>query len=62
VCGLYGCQIEAIKNLVLTGVNADICDNEIVGPDDLSFNFFLVADDVGKRVRRLKLICCVLLV
>jgi len=50
VCGLYGCQIESLKNLVLTGVNADIYDNEIVCADDLSYNFFLIAEDVGKRV------------
>jgi ubiquitin-activating enzyme E1 len=47
--GMGGLGIEIAKNLVLTGVKAlTICDDDLVKISDLSSNFFLREDMIGR--------------
>jgi hypothetical protein len=39
-----------LKNIVLAGMNVTIQDCTTVSGDDLDYNFFLSAVDVGKNV------------
>ena len=48
VVGLQGLNVEAAKNIVLAGMNVTVQDDTKVLAEDLSFNFFLSPDDVGK--------------
>ena len=48
VLGLQGLNVEATKNLVLAGMSVTVQDDTTVALEDLSFNFFLSSEDVGR--------------
>ena len=51
-CLRFGVAIAQVcKNLVLAGISATLQDDATVTAKDLSANFFLTMDDVGKNVR-----------
>jgi len=47
VLGLQGLNVEVTKNIVLAGMSVTVQDDSLVSLEDLSFNFFLTADNVG---------------
>lgn len=49
MCGLGAVNAEVCKNLVLAGISATLQDDATVTAKDLSANFFLTMDDVGKN-------------
>jgi ubiquitin-activating enzyme E1 len=50
--GLRGVGIETAKNLILTGVaEVTLHDDAILTQEDLTFNFFISASDVGHKSR-----------
>jgi len=53
IYGLTGLGVEIAKNLILAGVKqVSIYDKETVAPQDLSSNFFLSQNDIGKCSRQ----------
>lgn len=50
IIGLNGINIEACKNLVLSGINITIIDDNIVNEEMIENVFFLEEEDVGKYV------------
>lgn len=48
--GKNGIQEEAIKNLVLTGMNVTLANSGIVSEADVSSSYFLQMPDIGKNV------------
>jgi ubiquitin-like 1-activating enzyme E1 A len=48
VWGLEGSNVEVCKNLILAGVALTVRDHRSVGNDDVDFNYFLRAEDLGK--------------
>ncbi|KAK1936903.1 hypothetical protein X943_003628 [Babesia divergens] len=48
--GKNGIQEEAIKNLVLTGMNVTLANSGIVSEADVSSSYFLQMSDIGKNV------------
>ena len=48
VMGLHGLNVEVVKNIVLAGMSVTIQDDTAVKMEDLSFNFFLAPEDIGK--------------
>ena len=48
ICGLKGLNIEVVKNIVLAGMNVVLIDSSKVEITNLSCNFFLSVDDVGR--------------
>lgn len=52
LCGLSGVGVEVAKNLILSGVGRVVlCDPIKVQLEDLSSNFFLKVNDVGRKSR-----------
>jgi ubiquitin-activating enzyme E1 len=52
IVGMRGLGVEVAKNLILTGpARVDICDREMVKIEDLSANFYLTEEHVGKSRR-----------
>lgn len=51
ICGMRDLNIEVTKNIVLAGMNITIQDSELVTGNDLSNNYFLTANDIGKNVQ-----------
>lgn len=49
VCGLGNVNVEVVKNIVLAGMKVTIQDSSVATYDDLTFNFFLTAGDVGNK-------------
>eukprot|EP00008_Paramoeba_atlantica_P003584 CAMPEP_0201484618 /NCGR_PEP_ID=MMETSP0151_2-20130828/8782_1 /ASSEMBLY_ACC=CAM_ASM_000257 /TAXON_ID=200890 /ORGANISM="Paramoeba atlantica, Strain 621/1 / CCAP 1560/9" /LENGTH=280 /DNA_ID=CAMNT_0047868361 /DNA_START=46 /DNA_END=885 /DNA_ORIENTATION=- len=50
MCSLDGISCEVVKNIVLAGIGSvTLCDSHSVSPFDLSYNYFLREDDVGKN-------------
>ena len=48
---------EVAKNLVLAGIGAlTVIDSGMVAEEDVSTQFFVTEEDIGKRVSRLQLI------
>jgi len=45
--------LQVAKNIVLAGVSVVILDDGLVHPNDLSYNFFVTGDDIGKQVRHI---------
>lgn len=50
ICGLSGLHVEVVKNIVLAGMNVVIQDSGDVRVQDLAYNFFVLSDEVGKKV------------
>ena len=50
ICGMKDLNIEVTKNVVLAGMNITIQDSDIVTINDLSSNYFLNQEDIGKKV------------
>lgn len=48
VWGLEGSNVEVCKNLILAGVSLTVRDHRTVTSDDVGFNYFLRAEDIGK--------------
>jgi len=67
IWGFEGSNVEACKNLVLAGGSLVICDHRAVETADVSFNYFLRAEDMGKnraecaakRVQEMNPLCAV---
>ena len=52
IAGMNGLGVEAAKNTILAGVKSvTILDNSIVKINDLSSNFYLTQESVGKQTR-----------
>ena len=52
IYGVSGIGLEAAKNLILTGIKSlTIYDDTISRTEDLSWNFFLDEEDIGKKRR-----------
>lgn len=50
IIGLNGINIEACKNLVLSGINITIIDDNIVSHEYVENNFFINEEDIGSPV------------
>lgn len=53
IVGLRGLNVEVTKNIVLAGMNVVIQSSDTVHIRDLSSNFFLTADDLGRKVTKI---------
>lgn len=54
IVGLNGLGVEIAKNVILAGIkNVSLLDNNIVKINDLSSQFYLNKEDVGKKIRSL---------
>ena len=52
IVGMRGLGVETAKNLILAGpASVDLYDPNTVDISDLSANFYLTEEDVGKRTR-----------